>query len=161
MGGIPEEDRGFSFVVEFLYSFELYPRVLLEPALEVRLHTLHLLSDVDLPLNSEQKQLDDPFPFWVYLASLHLLGFYPISQQEGRVDDRIGNPFKAGLESIILRDRILTFAYGRQQESIAQSFQGSRVVLPPHIDIRQCDMEGRFFDIKPAELGYDLREGSD
>ena len=22
-------------------------------------------------------------------------------------------------------------------------------------------MEGRFFDIKPAELGYDLREGSD
>jgi len=55
MGGIPEEDRGFSFVVEFLYSFELYPRVLLESALEVRLHTLHLLSEVDLPLNSKQK----------------------------------------------------------------------------------------------------------
>ena len=55
MGGIPEEDRGFSFVVEFLYSFELYPRVLLESALEVGLDTLHLLSEVDLPLNSKQK----------------------------------------------------------------------------------------------------------
>lgn len=53
--GLPEKDGGFSFVIEFFDSFELNPRVLLESAFQVSLHALHLLSEVNLSLNSKQK----------------------------------------------------------------------------------------------------------